>query len=78
MELVQLKCFLAVSEELHFGRAAQKLEMLPATLGRHLRILEDELGTQLILRTTRQVSLSEAGAQLTDDATRLLAHGRRI
>ncbi len=41
MELEQLKCFVAAAEELHFGRAAQKMGMLPASLGRHLRLLEE-------------------------------------
>ena len=46
MELHQLRCFVAAAEELHFGRAAQRLEMLPSALGRYIRLLEDDLGTQ--------------------------------
>ena len=41
MELHQLRCFVAAAEELHFGRAAQRLDMLPSALGRHIRLLED-------------------------------------
>ena len=42
MELHQLRCFVAVAEELHFGRAARRLEMLPSALGRHIQLLEDD------------------------------------
>lgn len=73
MELVQLRCFLAVAETLHFGRAAQSLEMLPASFGRHIRKLEEGLGTQLIVRTTRQAALTEAGTLLLEDAREILA-----
>ncbi len=72
MELLQLKCFLAVAEELHFGRAAQKMDMLPASLGRHLKKLEDHLGTTLIERTTRHVVMSEAGRDLIEEARQLV------
>lgn len=72
MELIQLRCFVAVAEDLHFGRAAQRLDMLPASLGRHLRHLEDELGTQLVQRTTRHVSLTQAGQELVEEAKDIL------
>lgn len=73
MELIQLRCFVAVAEELHFGRAAQRMEMLPASLGRHVRKLEDSLGVQLVERTTRHVSLTEAGEETLKEARDLLA-----
>lgn len=73
MDLHQLRCFVAVAEDLHFGRAARRLDMLPSALGRHIRLLEDELGTQLLLRTTRNVGLSQDGAALLDDARALIA-----
>ena len=73
MELHQLRCFVAVAEELHFGKAARRLEMLPSALGRQVRMLEDELGTQLVLRTTRHVMLSQDGAMFLDHARALLA-----
>ena len=57
MELHQLRCFVAVADELHFGKAARKLAMLPSALGRHVRLLEEDLGTRLLERTTRHVSL---------------------
>ncbi len=61
MELRQLRCLVAVAETLHFGRAAQKLDMLPASFGRQIRLLEDELGRRLLSRTTRHVELTDAG-----------------
>lgn len=72
MELHQLRCFVAVAEELHFGNAARRLEMMPSALGRQVRMLEDELGTQLLLRTTRHVMLSQDGAMFLDHARSLL------
>lgn len=72
MELIQLRCFVVIAEELHFGRAAQRMEMLPASLGRHLKKLEDGLGVQLVERTTRHVALTEAGAEIVEEARDLL------
>jgi DNA-binding transcriptional LysR family regulator len=73
MDLHQLRCFVAAAEELHFGRAAQRLGMLPSALGRHIRLLEDDLGTRLLARTTRNTALTEEGAVLLDEARALLA-----
>jgi DNA-binding transcriptional LysR family regulator len=73
MELRQLRCFVAVAEELHFGRAARRLDMLPSALGRHIRLLEESIGTHLLLRTTRNVALSQDGAAFFDEARLLLA-----
>lgn len=67
-EIIQLRCFLAAAEALHFGQAAQSLGMLPASFGRHLKALEDRLGTPLLARTTRHVALTEAGVTLLEDA----------
>ncbi|WP_342363884.1 LysR family transcriptional regulator [Terrarubrum flagellatum] len=78
MELHQLRCFLAAAEELHFGRAAQRLDMLPSALGRHIRLLEEDLGAKLFARTTRAVSLTEAGATLRRAARDLLARAESI
>lgn len=72
MELEQLRCFVAVAEELHFGRAAQKSGILPASLGRHVRLLEESLGSQLLLRTTRSVALTEDGAMLLEELRPIL------
>lgn len=73
MELHQLRCFVAVAEELHFGRAARRLDILPSALGRHIRSLEASLRSQLLLRTTRSVALTQDGAALLDEARSLLA-----
>ncbi|WP_298285465.1 LysR family transcriptional regulator [Acidocella sp.] len=78
MELHQLRCFIAVAEELHFGNAAQRLGMLPSALGRNIRLLEEDLGTRLLARTTRSVTLTADGAVLLDDARALLAEAERI
>nr|WP_245355639.1 LysR family transcriptional regulator [Rhizobium leguminosarum] len=69
----QLRCFVAVAEELHFGRAAQRIGLLPASLGRHVRLLEASVGSQLLSRTTRSVSLTEDGIALLEEVRPLLA-----
>src|ERR1700736_117308 len=73
MDLHQLRCFVAAAEELHFGKAAHRLEMLPSALGRYIRLLEDDLGTRLMTRTTRSVALTDDGALLLGEARALLA-----
>jgi len=78
MELHQLRCFVAAAEELHFGRAAQRLEMLPSALGRHIKLLEEELAAPLFARTTRSVSLTDDGANLLRQARALLAQAEAI
>jgi DNA-binding transcriptional LysR family regulator len=72
MELRQLEAFVAVATELHFGRAAQKLFIGQPTLSDLIRRLERELGTPLLIRTTRRVTLTEAGAELLGHAKRIL------
>lgn len=78
MDLNQLRCFVAVADDLHFGRAAQRLDMLPSALGRHIRLLEEDLGTRLLTRTTRNVSLTEDGSELLDEARALLARADEL
>lgn len=77
MELRQLRCFAAVAEELHFGRAAERLHMLPSALGRQVRLLEEELGAPLLLRTTRHVALTPAGNLLLREAREILARAEQ-
>lgn len=66
METRHLKYFIAVAEERHFGRAAQRLHMAQPPLSQQIRQLEEQLGTPLLLRTTRKVDLTPAGQVLLD------------
>lgn len=72
MDLGRLSSFLAAADELHFGRAAQQLGILPSALGRNIRLLEEELGVRLFNRTTRNVLLTPSGALLLKEAPKLL------
>jgi DNA-binding transcriptional LysR family regulator len=78
VDLHQLRCFVAAAEELHFGRAAQRLEMLPSALGRFIRLLEEDLGTRLMIRTTRSVALTDDGAALLKEARALLTQAEAL
>ncbi|MDQ7263484.1 LysR family transcriptional regulator [Paracoccus sp. PS-1] len=78
MDILQLRCFLAAADEMHFGRAAKSLDMLPASLGRHIKLLEERFETKLFLRTTRSVGLTEAGHAILEDARALVAQSDRF
>lgn len=77
MDVGQLKAFLAVAQELHFGRAAEQLHMAQPPLSRIIKQLESELGTRLLDRNTRSVKLTSTGQALIGPATEVLDALRR-
>jgi DNA-binding transcriptional LysR family regulator len=77
MELRQLRYFVTLAEELHFGRAAAREHIVQSALSQRLQRLERELGVILLERTTHHVQLSAAGAAFLIEARQILAHVER-
>ena len=72
MNTDQLKSFIQVSENLNFARAAEILNITQSAVSRQIHSLEEELGTKLLHRTTRTVTLTPAGISFLEDAKNVI------
>ncbi|MBC3918763.1 LysR family transcriptional regulator [Undibacterium sp. CY18W] len=78
LELRQLRYFLAVAEEMHFGKAAARLHMTQPPLSQAIQALESILGADLFIRNTRNIALSSAGLALLPEARRLIQQAQAL
>jgi DNA-binding transcriptional LysR family regulator len=78
LDMRKLRYFVAVAEELNFGRAARRLHIAQPVLSRQIRALEDELGALLFARDSRGTTLTAPGAQLLEDARFMLAESKAL
>lgn len=74
MELRQLRYFVVLAEELHFGRAAAREHIVQSALSQQVQRLERELGVRLLERSTHHVALTAAGAAFLAEAQQILTH----
>eukprot|EP01036_Dinobryon_divergens_P000280 gene280-335_t len=72
MELRHLRCLVAVAEELHFGRAAERLNLSQPPVSLAIKEMEDELGVVLFERTSRRIAITQAGEEALRDARAVL------
>lgn len=77
MDVRSMACFIAVAEELHFRRAAEKLNLTQPSLSQRIRVLESEIGATLLLRDRRSVALTPAGAAFLEPARRAVENANR-
>jgi DNA-binding transcriptional LysR family regulator len=77
VELRQIRYFVTLAEELHFGRAAAREHIVQSALSQQVQRLERELGVRLLARSTHHVSLTPAGAAFLAEARQILAHTDR-
>ena len=77
MELRQLRYFVTLAQELHFGRAAEREHIVQSALSQQVQRLERELGVRLLERSTHHVSLTAAGVVFLVEARQILAHVNR-
>jgi DNA-binding transcriptional LysR family regulator len=78
MDLGDLRAFIAVAEERHFGRAAERLGISLAQVSQRVRRLEETLKAELLIRTTRSVAVTQAGDELLAEGRALLAQVSRV
>lgn len=76
MDMKQLRYFVMVAEELSFSRAAERLHISQPPLSQHIKLLEEEIGTQLLHRTRREVKLTDAGAVFLRESRLILGQMR--